>query len=218
MKRPPDISISRLSLYLRFLEKYSAEKGEKSTINSEELAGFLNINPHQIRKDLSYFGKFGERGLGYRVGELKEKISRILGLSKKWNLCLCGLGNLGRALFAYQGFKEMHLTIVAIFDNDPKKIGKIIQGIKIYSVSDIPGVVKKQNIDIAIVAVPVSSAQEITNKLSRAGVRAILNFAPVKLNVPGHVKLRNADLSTELINLTYFLSDKSKNLDKNKML
>ncbi|MGE5197409.1 MAG: redox-sensing transcriptional repressor Rex [Deltaproteobacteria bacterium] len=206
MKRPPDISITRLAIYLRFLEDYRKEKGDKSTINSEELAKCLDINPHQIRKDLSYFGKFGERGVGYRVGELKERIARILGLHKEWNLCLCGAGNLGTALCAYKGFRQINLHIVAIFDSDPKKIGTSIQGVKVYSPADINTLVRRMKIAIAIITVPQGSAQEIANKLIRAGIRAILNFAPVKLNTPKHVKLRNADLSTELINLTYFLS------------
>lgn len=206
MRRPPDISISRLAIYLRFLEDHTKERGAKSTINSEELARFLDINHHQIRKDLSYFGKFGERGLGYHIEELKEKINQILGLGRKWNLCLCVMGNLGSALFTYRGFREKRLNIIAIFDNDEQKIGRNIQGVKIYSPKSITSVVKKLNIDIAIIAVPQTVAQEITNKLVRAGIRAILNFAPVKLNVPKTVKLRNVDLSTELIHLVYFLS------------
>lgn len=206
MRRPPDISISRLAVYLRFLEEYKKETSYKSAINSEELAKFLEINPHQIRKDLSYFGKFGERGLGYRIEELKDKINQILGLDRKWNLCLCGIGNLGSALFAYRGFREINLNIVAVFDNDPKKIGRSVRGVKIYDPRNMVSVVKKLNIDVAIIAVPQTSAQEITNKLVKAGIRAILNFAPLKLNVPKGVKLRNVDLSTELIHLVYFLS------------
>lgn len=205
-KRPPDISISRLALYLRFLEDYIKEKGEHSTINSTELANLLERNPHQIRKDLSYFGKFGERGIGYRVKELRDKISKILGLERSWNICICGIGNLGSALFTYRGFKEMHLNIVAVFDNNPRKIGKLINGIKIYHPKDIPAVIKRLNIDIAVIAVPALAAQETANRLIRAGIMAILNFAPTKLNIPRHVKLRNVDLSSELINLTYFLS------------
>ncbi len=206
MKQPPDISISRLAIYLRCLDEYKKEKSSKSTINSGEFARFLDTNPHQIRKDLSYFGKFGERGLGYHIEELKEKINLILGLDRKWNLCLCGMGNLGSALFAYRGFRELHLNILAIFDNDAKKIGKSFRGVKISGPKTIASVVKKLNIDIAIIAVPQTVAQEITNKLVKAGIRAILNFAPVKLNVPKKVKLRNVDLSTELIHLVYFLS------------
>jgi len=206
MKRPPEISISRLAIYLRFLEDYIKEKGPRSTINSRELAHFLDINHHQIRKDLSYFGKFGERGIGYRTVELKEKINNILGLGREWNLCLCGMGNLGSALLAYQGFRLMRLNIIAIFDSDEKKIGKTFQGIKVYSPESITQVAKRLNIDIAIIAVPHMAAQKISDKLMRVGIRAILNFAPVKLSVLPSVKLRNVDLATELINLSYFLS------------
>lgn len=208
MKRPPEISISRLAIYARFLDDYIKEKGPRAAINSKELAQFLDINPHQIRKDLSYFGKFGERGLGYRVGELRDKISRILGLRESWNLCLCGMGNLGTALLAYKGFRQMRLDIVAIFDNDPKKIGTRINGIVVSHPKRIKQLVKKLNIAIAIITVPQGAAQEIVGALVRAGVRAILNFAPVKLSVPRRVKLRNVDLATELVNLTHFLSSK----------
>jgi redox-sensing transcriptional repressor len=117
------------------------------------------------------------------------------------------MGNLGSALFTYHGFKEMRLNIVAVFDTDPKKIGKTIKGIKIYHPKDIPLVIKRLKIDIAIIAVPALAATEITNKLIKSGVRAILNFAPVKLSAPLKVKLRNVDLSSELINLTYFLAN-----------
>lgn len=206
MKRPPEISITRLATYFRFLEDLMRDKEAKSTINSEELAKYLDINPHQIRKDLSYFGKFGERGIGYRVKELKDSINLILGLNKRWNLCLCGMGNLGSALFAYRGFRQLNLNIVAIFDNDLKKTGKAVDGIKIYRPRSIGSLVRRLEIDIAIIAVPQETAQDIVDKLIAAGIRAILNFAPVKLNVPRHVKLRNVDLSTELINLTHFLS------------
>jgi redox-sensing transcriptional repressor len=206
MKRPPDISITRLAIYLRFLEEYLKEKGPESTINSEQLARYLDMNPHQIRKDLSYFGKFGRPRIGYPVEELKDNIAKILGLNKKWNICLCGAGNLGSALCAYKGFRGMNLNIVALFDNDARKVGKYIRGIKVYSHKSIASIVKKLKIDMAIIAVPLESAQGIADKLIASGIRAILNFAPTRLNVPRHVKLRNADLSIELVNLSYFLS------------
>jgi len=209
MRKIPEISISRLALYLRFLQEYEKEKGAQSSINSSELARGLDMNPHQIRKDLSYFGKFGERGIGYRIDDLQKKINLILGLGRQWHLCICGIGNLGSALLAYRGFKQMRLNIVAAFDTNEKKIGHAIAGVRVFGIAQIPQKVKQLNLDMAIIAVPASAAQEITSILIRAGVRAILNFAPVKLNVPAHVKLRNVDLSSELVNLAYFLSSPS---------
>jgi len=206
MRRPPSASITRLAMYSRFLEEYMIVKGAQSTINSQQLANFLDINPHQIRKDLSYFGKFGKRGLGYRVKELYEEINRILGLQRSWNMCLCGLGNLGSALAVYNGFRRMHLNIVAIFDNDPKKIGTKVGDIVVSHPRFIQQKVKRLNIEIAIITVPQASAQSIANSLVDAGIRAILNFAPVRLNAPSYVKLRNVDLATELVSLTHFLT------------
>ena len=207
-KGVPEISIMRLAIYFRFLNEYAREKGPDSTINSEDLARRLDMNPHQIRKDLSYFGRFGAPGVGYRTIELKDKIAVILGLDKKWNMCLCGAGNLGSALCAYRGFRQLNLNIVAIFDNDPRKIGKTIQGIPIYSHKDIKRVASRLKITIGIIAVPLAAAQDTADELTHAGIRAILNFAPLALNVPRSVKPRNVDLSNELVNLTHFLVDK----------
>lgn len=209
MKKPPGISINRLAVYLRFLGQCSKHGEAQNTISSGEFARSLEINPNQIRKDLSYFGKFGRQGIGYDVKELKEQISKILGLHKKWNLCICGAGNLGSALAFYRGFRQMSLNIVAIFDSDPAKIHKKLCGIKIYSPQEIKRAVKELKIDIAIIAVPADAAVEIAEKLIQAGVRAILNFAPVKINVPAGIRLCDVDLSTELINLTYFLSSQA---------
>jgi redox-sensing transcriptional repressor len=206
MRKPPGTSINRLAVYLRFLENRSQDGDAKSTISSEEFARSLEINPNQIRKDLSYFGKFGRQGIGYNIEELKEQIREILGLHRKWKLCLCGAGNLGSALSSYRGFRERNLNIAAIFDSDPAKIHKRIDGIMVYDSREIKTVVRRLGINIAIIAVPADAADRIAERLVVAGVRAILNFAPVKINVPAGVKLRNVDLSTELINLTYFLS------------
>jgi redox-sensing transcriptional repressor len=206
LNRPPEISVSRLAVYLRFLEDYSRQPGAKNTINSQDMAGFLDLNPHQIRKDFSYFGKFGERGVGYRIPELVAKMRRVLGLDRSWNLCLCGMGNLGSALFAYQGFREKNLNIVAVFDTNPAKVGKMIRGVMVYHPKKIREVVKRSKIEIAILAVPSPAAQEIANDLVSAGVRAVLNFAPLKLTLPKDVGLRNVDFSTDLSNLTHFLS------------
>ena len=205
MRKPSRDTISRLSLCLRILQELS--KAQKSnTISSGDLARELGISSDQLRRDLWYFGQFGRRGVGYSIESLKNKISEILGLNKNWRVCICGMGNLGSALLAYKGFKEQNLNISACFDNDPKKAYKKKGNISIYPLEDMKKVIQSMNIEIAIIATPTASAQGVLEKLVCCDIKAVLNFAPVKLTVPTGVKLRNVDLSTELFNLTYFLS------------
>ncbi|MDO8747559.1 MAG: redox-sensing transcriptional repressor Rex [Candidatus Omnitrophota bacterium] len=205
MKKPSRDTISRMSLYLRALQELSQTQASP-TISSLGLSKELNISPDQLRRDLWYFGQFGRRGVGYSIDSLKNKISEILGLNKRWNICICGAGNLGSALLAYKGFKEQNLNISACFDADPKKIYKKKGGITIYPLEDMKKIIRSSCIEIAIIAAPVNAAQAIVDRLVSCDIKAILNFAPVKLSVPPKVKLRNVDLSTELFNLTYFLS------------
>ena len=205
MKKPSKDTISRLALYLRTLQELSKTQNSP-TISSWDLSRELNISSDQLRRDLWYFGQFGRRGVGYSIESLKSKLSRILGLHKSWNVCICGVGNLGSALLAYKGFKEQNLNIAAGFDVDLKKVRKKKSGVKIYPLGEIKKVVRLLGIEIAIIATPVSSAQSVMQKLISCGIKAILNFAPIKLAAPPYVKLRNVDLSTELFNLTYFLS------------
>ena len=205
MKKPSRDTISRMSLYLRALQELSKVQASP-TISSLGLSRELNISPDQLRRDLWYFGQFGRRGVGYSIDSLKNKISEILGLNKRWNICICGMGNLGSALLAYKGFKEQNLNISACFDADPKKIYKKKGGIMIYPLEDMKKIIRSSRIEIAIIAAPVNAAQTIVDRLVSCNIKAILNFAPVKLAVPPKVKLRNVDLSTELFNLTYFLS------------
>ena len=205
MRKPSRDTISRLSLCLRILQELS--KTQKSnTISSGDLARELGISSDQLRRDLWYFGQFGRRGVGYSIESLKNKISEILGLNKNWRVCICGMGNLGSALLAYKGFKEQNLNISACFDNDPKKAYKKKGNISIYPLEDMKKVIQSMNIEIAIIATPTTAAQGILERLVCCDIKAVLNFAPVKLTVPAGVKLRNVDLSTELFNLTYFLS------------
>ena len=205
MRKPSRDTISRLSLCLRILQELS--KAQKSnTISSGDLARELGISSDQLRRDLWYFGQFGRRGVGYSIESLKNKISEILGLNKNWKVCICGMGNLGSALLAYKGFKEQNLNIAACFDNDPKKSHKKKGNILIYPLEDMKKVIKSMNIEIAIIATPTAAAQGVLERLVSCAIKAVLNFAPVKLIVPTGVKLRNVDLSTELFNLTYFLS------------
>lgn len=208
----PDISITRLFIYLRTLKNF--EKNGLSTVSSEKLAERIGFNPHQVRKDLSYFGQFGRRGIGYEICQLNKAITEILGLNRRRKMAICGIGNLGSALFAYKGFKEQGFDIVALFDRDRKKIGQILDKIEIKDNNDIEEIVKKKGVEIAVIAVPVNSAQEVVDKFIKAGVKTLLNFTPTKLNVPSDVKLRNVDLSVELVNLSHYLYE---NQNKSKI-
>lgn len=200
----PDISIARLSVYTRALGELLGQ--EIRTISSRQLAERIGVTPDKVRKDLSYFGQFGHRGVGYDVETLHNSITRILGLNRPWNIAICGAGNLSRALFTYQGFLRQGFKIVAVFDNHPKKLGTRWGRIRIADSREIYSTLKKKKIEIVIIAVPAPAAQAVTDEFVRAGVKAILNFAPVKLSVPTSVKLRDIDLSTEIVNLTHFLS------------
>ncbi len=202
----PDISIARLSVYARTLVEL-LEQGIE-TVSSRQLAEKIGVTSDKVRKDLSYFGQFGHRGIGYDVETLHNSITRILGLNRPWNIAICGAGNLGSALFTYQGFVKQGFKIVAVFDNNPKKIGTRWGRIEVTDSRKIPSTIKAKKIEIVIIAVPANAAQSISDEFISAGVKAILNFAPVKLSVPTSVKLRDVDLSTEIVNLTHFLSHK----------
>lgn len=199
----PEI-IRRLSLYLRNL-KGLKEKGV-DIVSSEEIAKLLNTSSPQVRKDLSYFGGFGKRGVGYQVEELAKEIEKILGINQRWEIALVGVGRLGSALLKFPGFSQFNLKITATFDNDPEKIGKSKSGINIYDISDIKKVLKQKNIKIVIICVPPEYAQEIADKVIKANARAILNFAPVSLKVSEDVYVSNVDMACELETLIYFLN------------
>lgn len=207
MKKPSKDTISRLALYLRTLQELS-KTYMSPTISSQDLARELNISPDSLRRDLWYFGQFGRRGVGYSIESLKNKLSQILGLHKSWNVCICGAGNLGSALLAYKGFKEQNLNIVACFDVDPKKVYKKKASVTCYPLADMKKIIKSLDIKIAIIATPQTAAPQALQRLISCDIKAILNFAPIKLTAPKSVKLRNVDLSTELFNLTYFLSQR----------
>jgi redox-sensing transcriptional repressor len=203
IKRVPQETVWRLFSYLRAL---FGVLGRKDSVSSFELADSLGINPNQLRKDLSYFGKFGRRGVGYKVKELTDNINKILGLTRTWNVALCGFGNLGKALSSYEGFLKQGFTIKIIFESDPRKIGKKFNNVEVASVADLAGKIKKHNIQIAILAVPADQAQFTAEALYKAGVKAILNFAPLNINLPPDCLIRNADMSSELVYLSYFLA------------
>lgn len=200
----PEATVERLSVYLRSIKRLDNER----VLPSQELAELVGTSDGQVRKDLAYFGEFGVPGQGYRVGTLKEEISRILGVDRAWRIVLVGMGKLGAALLAYPGFKRQGFEIKVAFDNDLSKIGKVWQGVKIEDVEKIPQILFEQEIKMGIIATPAQAAQAVASKLIEGGVKAILNFAPVRIVVPDRVKLRNVDLSIELEALSYFLGRK----------
>lgn len=207
-KSIPSITINRLSVYHRCLEKITeTEKGkELKIISSFEIAEMTGINSAQIRKDLAYFGEFGKRGVGYPLIDLSRELKKILGLDKKWPVIIAGAGNLGKALVRYKGFQKKGFIIKGIFDNNPSKIGKKFGRIFIYDIKEMEKLIQSENINIGIIVVPADSAQEMADKMVRGGIKAILNFAPTHIILPPEIKIHNVDLSIEFEGLTYYLS------------
>lgn len=204
MRRISESTIRRLSLYYRTLEGLQREN--YSTVSSRELAKRNKFTPAQVRKDLSFFGSFGTRGLGYPVEELKDKIASILGLNKSWNVALVGVGNVGSALVSYKEFQRQGFIIKKIFDNDQRKIGKNHKGISVSDVKNLARELKESKIEIVIIAVPASAAQKVVDQVISAGVRTILNFAPTHLKVPEDVVLRSVNMAMELEHLSFALT------------
>lgn len=202
------MTVRRLSIYSRCLAQLE-EDGVK-TISSQELAERLHLNSAQVRKDLAYFGAFGIRGIGYYVANLRVELGRLLGLDREWRVALVGFGNLGSALFHYRGFSRHGFRIVAIMDDDPMKAGRAVDGLTVLPLGELPRAVKQQGIQIGVIAVPAEAAQTVADRLVAAGVRAILNFAPVRLKVSKDVRLQNVDLSIELENLSFHLVQGSR--------
>ena len=200
----PEATVMRLSVYSRFLHQLMDE-GE-GTISSGEIARGVGVSSAQVRKDLAYFGEFGTRGVGYKVEELYGHLMKILGLDKRWNIIIVGAGKLGSALALYQGFIERGFNICAILDVDPAIIGNQLGDLVIESIDKLEDRVSQYNINIGVVAVPATDAQDVTDKLVKAGVKAILNFSPRVIKVPGDVILRNVDLSVNLEVLSFNLA------------
>ncbi len=211
LELPPDVVVRRLPLYARSL-RYLLQEGVHS-VSSQELGERINITAAQIRKDLSYFGEFGKQGIGYDVEKLLEQIERILGLTQEWSVALVGVGHLGQAIARYEGFRSKGIRITALFDNDPAKIGQEIAGLTVVDDTYIAAVVREQSIKMAIVAVPAFRAQEVTNILVEAGVRALLNYAPIIVQVPEGVWVRYIDPVTVMHSMTYYLAREAKDSD-----
>jgi redox-sensing transcriptional repressor len=190
-----------MSLYLRQLETF--ERAGHSTVSSNQLGAPLSIKNAQVRKDLAFFGQFGHPGIGYRIDELIAALRHILGIDHDWPLALVGLGNLGRALLRYRGFRNRGFHIVALFDNDPSKIGQKHDGLIVQSIDSLRKTIGPRKINLAILCVPAEVAQRVADLLVASGIQGILNFAPVTLALPPHVNLVPVDLSVQLENLAY---------------
>lgn len=200
----PEATIKRLSIYMRVLK--DLEKRGTEVISSAELADICGVNAAQIRKDLTYFGEFGIRGVGYFVKELHFDIRKVLGLNQKRNVALVGVGNLGKALLSYRNFTEHGYDFVAAFDADPAKHNTTLpSGLDIYPMESLPELAKEKAIDIAIITTPAENAQSAADSVVAAGIKGILNFAPVQIAVPNDVKVKKVDLTTEFDNLAYHL-------------
>jgi len=205
-KSIPSITINRLSIYHRCLEKITEKEKGLEVISSFKIAEITGINSAQIRKDLAYFGEFGKRGIGYPIIDLEKELKKILGLDKKWSVIIAGAGNLGKALVKYKGFQKRGFIIKGIFDNNPSKIGKKLGHIFIYDTKEVKKFIQVENINIGILVVPADSAQEVADKMIAGGIKAILNFAPIHIVLPPEIKIHNVDLSIEFEGLTYYLS------------
>ena len=201
VRRVSESTIRRLSLYYRALGRL--ESGGHSTVSSKELARCEQLTPAQVRKDLSFFGSFGTRGLGYPVSELKSRIARILGIDRTWNIALIGVGNIGSALVSYKEFQRQGFFIRKLFDNDPAKIGSVHQGLVVSDIALLDTELAAADIELVIISVPADCAQEVAQRCVAAGIKAILNFAPVNLSVPDDVCLRTENMSMELEYLSF---------------
>jgi redox-sensing transcriptional repressor len=202
-----ELTTNRLSLYLRFLTELD-DKGVKS-VSSKVLAEQFGLNAALIRKDLAHFGGLGVRGLGYVVKDLRQQLRSILGLDKKLQVAIMGAGNLGLALADYQGFGQEGFRIVALFDNETKKVGtRSRKGVLIQHSRKLKTVVRREGITIAVIAVPAQEAQQVVNTVVEAGIKAVLNFSPGTIRVPDGVKLKNVDLTVSLESLSFHLADR----------
>jgi redox-sensing transcriptional repressor len=206
VKRIAESTIRRLSLYLRFLEDFEARG--LATISSDELAARGGTTSAQVRKDLSFFGSFGKRGLGYSVSALSSRLRKILGLEREWRVIIIGAGKIGAALAQYSGFVERGFRITAIYDNDPQKIGRSVDGLTIRPLECLPTDRESAEADIAVIAVPASAAQATADLVVDVGIQAIMSFAPRRLTVPDHVPVKMVNMAMELEGLSFALTNR----------
>ncbi len=206
MRKVAESTVRRLSLYLRFLEEFEVQGIE--TVSSGALASRGSTTSAQVRKDLSFFGSFGKRGLGYPVPELANRLREILGLKQRYQVGMIGAGKIGSALVQYRGFRQRGFDIVAIFDSDPAKIGKQWNGLTIQDIATLEAEFAKRPLDMAVLVTPADAAQPVTDRLVALGVKAVLNFAPVQLVVPDDVVVKTVNLALELETLSYALANR----------
>ena len=206
MRKVADSTVRRLSLYLRYLEEF--EDQGIGTISSEALASRGGTTAAQVRKDLSFFGSFGKRGLGYAVPELAGRLREILGLERRYRVAMVGAGKIGGALVQYRGFRQRGFDIVAIYDVDPAKVGRQWNGLTVQHIDTLDAELARRPVDMAVLVTPAEAAQAVAERLVRAGVKAILNFAPVQLSVPDDVEVKTVNLALELETLSYALTNR----------
>jgi redox-sensing transcriptional repressor len=199
----PDIVIGRLPIYLRALTRLQQEGHEVTS--SHELGRRLGISSAQIRKDLSHFGGFGKQGTGYRIAYLREQLEQVLKVNREWEVALVGAGDLGRAVAHYKGFADRGFRITCVFDAAPNKVGTSIGDLKILPMEDAPKIIAERGIKLAMIAVPAENAQEVADLLIAAGIRAILNYAPISLKVPEEVRVQHIDPVVHMQRMTFYL-------------
>jgi redox-sensing transcriptional repressor len=198
----PEATVGRLPIYLRALVEM-AENGA-TTISSGDLADAAGVNSAKVRKDLSYLGSYGTRGVGYDVAYLIHQVRRELGLTQDWPVVIAGAGNLGHALSNYKGFAERGFRVVALVDNVDSKVGERVGDMTVEHIDGLPGIVRREDVAIGVICTPAGAAQEVADRMVVAGIRSILNFAPAVISVPEHVSVRKVDLSIELQILAYY--------------
>jgi redox-sensing transcriptional repressor len=198
----PEATVARLPIYLRALVDI-AERGA-ATVSSETLAGAAGVNSAKVRKDLSHLGSYGTRGVGYDVAYLIHQVRRELGLTQHWPIVIAGIGNLGHALANYKGFAERGFRTAALVDADPDKVGERVGGLEVRPMEDLDRLVREHSISIGVICTPAGAVQEVVNRMVEAGIRSILNFAPMVVNVPPGVSMRKVDLAIELQILAFY--------------
>ena len=206
VKRIAESTVRRLSIYLRFLEEFEVRGA--TTVSSEELARRGGTTSAQVRKDLSFFGSFGKRGLGYSVPELSTALRDILGLGREWRVVIIGAGKIGAALAQYRGFRQRGFNILAVYDSNVEKVGRTLEGIEIRDMSRFESDVERERPEIAVIAIPGEGAQDVLDRIVRTGIKAVLNFAPVQLHAPADVTVKAVNMAMELEGLSFALSNR----------